>query len=197
MAEIIPLPILHGGKTTIDVIGSAPRGDTGLDQHRHRPPVIVEHRGKNASDTADGDSGHPSRRQRLGRDILRRRTGCRTRHDVRVRRNVRSAYDGTGPGTVIAYSPVTDKTYAMSCSAGYAVVCTGGDDASVYFPSDSAGAAYETTQPSSGEATPEVAHAGSYSGETSCGDELSVGPDTSCTLPKTSARPMRTTVLEP
>lgn len=94
--------------------------------------------------------------------------------------NVRSAYGGTGPGTVTAYSPVTNKTYAMTCSAGDEVVCTGGDNASVYFPSDSAGAAYETTQPSSGEATPSVAHASGYSGKTACGDELSVGADTTC-----------------
>jgi hypothetical protein len=40
---------------------------------------------------------------------------------------------GSGPGTVVAYSPVTDKTYVMSCS-GSPHECTGGDHAAVYFP---------------------------------------------------------------
>jgi len=48
--------------------------------------------------------------------------------------NVRDAYRQHGPGTVVAYSPVTHRTYAMSCSAGATVVCTGGNNASVYFP---------------------------------------------------------------
>jgi hypothetical protein len=47
---------------------------------------------------------------------------------------VRNAYQGHGPGTVMAYSPVTNREYAMSCSAGSPVVCTGGNNASVYFP---------------------------------------------------------------
>ena len=34
----------------------------------------------------------------------------------------------------MAYSPVTHKTYAMTCSDGSQVVCTGGNKASVYFP---------------------------------------------------------------
>jgi hypothetical protein len=49
---------------------------------------------------------------------------------------VESAYFaevGSGPGTVVAYSPVTDKTYVMSCS-GSPHECTGGDHAAVYFP---------------------------------------------------------------
>ncbi len=40
---------------------------------------------------------------------------------------------GSGPGTVVAYSPVTEKTYEMSCS-GSPHECTGGDHAAVYFP---------------------------------------------------------------
>jgi hypothetical protein len=48
--------------------------------------------------------------------------------------NVRAAYWQQGSGTVMAYSPVTHRTYAMSCSRGALVVCTGGNHASVYFP---------------------------------------------------------------
>jgi hypothetical protein len=44
--------------------------------------------------------------------------------------NVQAAYlesglDG-GPGTVTAYSPVTGKTYDLSCSGSQPVLCTGG-----------------------------------------------------------------------
>jgi hypothetical protein len=46
--------------------------------------------------------------------------------------NVQLAYDANGSGTVIAYSPVTDTTYLMTCSGDSPVVCTGGNDATVY-----------------------------------------------------------------
>jgi hypothetical protein len=51
--------------------------------------------------------------------------------------NVRAAYEeevGVGSGIVYAYSPVTEKLYEMQCTAGAPHVCTGGNDASVYFP---------------------------------------------------------------
>lgn len=51
--------------------------------------------------------------------------------------NVQAAYFeevGSGSGTVLAYSPVTDTTYEMYCTAGSPHVCTGGNDASIYFP---------------------------------------------------------------
>jgi len=40
---------------------------------------------------------------------------------------------GSGPGTVVAYSPVTERSYTMTCT-GSPHECTGGDDAVVYFP---------------------------------------------------------------
>jgi hypothetical protein len=51
--------------------------------------------------------------------------------------NVEGAYYeevGSGAGTVIAYSPTTGRTYSMYCTAGSPHVCTGGNDAAVYFP---------------------------------------------------------------
>ncbi|MGH2926135.1 MAG: hypothetical protein ACRDK1_09215, partial [Solirubrobacterales bacterium] len=51
--------------------------------------------------------------------------------------NVRSAYERSGGGNVLikAYSPVTNTTYEMACgSTGSTVVCTGGNNASVFFP---------------------------------------------------------------
>jgi hypothetical protein len=51
--------------------------------------------------------------------------------------NVESDYRsqiGSGSGTVYSYSPAKNQTYAMNCTAGTPHVCTGGTDASVYFP---------------------------------------------------------------
>jgi hypothetical protein len=51
--------------------------------------------------------------------------------------NVQSAYYeevGSGSGTVYAYSPVTERDYAMYCTPGSPHECTGGNDAAVYFP---------------------------------------------------------------
>lgn len=171
---------LHGGKTTIDVIGSAPgatpssasitierqsaggTGGTTRTTSAAATPTVA-YAGSDSGETACGNE------LAVGPD-----TTCA------FAENVRSAYDGSGPGTVMAYSPVTNRTYAMSCSAGDAVVCAGGEDASVYFPSQSAGVPYERPRGGYSDQKPAVAHAGSYSGETSCGDELSVGPDTTC-----------------
>jgi hypothetical protein len=35
---------------------------------------------------------------------------------------------------LVAYSPVTLRTYAMRCWSSATVVCAGGNNASVYFP---------------------------------------------------------------
>ena len=51
--------------------------------------------------------------------------------------NVQSDYFsqiGVGSGTVHSYSPTTERVYTMSCTAGTPHVCTGGNNASVYFP---------------------------------------------------------------
>lgn len=49
-------------------------------------------------------------------------------------RVVRAEYRRTGASVIEAYSPVTGQTYRMSCTAGSPHVCTGGNNASVYFP---------------------------------------------------------------
>jgi hypothetical protein len=41
---------------------------------------------------------------------------------------------GAGSGSVYSYSPTTSQWYRMYCTAGSPHVCTGGNDASVYFP---------------------------------------------------------------
>ena len=171
---------LHGGKTTIDVIGSAPGAAPDstsimVDRQSAGGTAATPRPASAAATPAIAGAGSGSDETACGNDLA---VGPDT--TCAFAENVRSAYEGTGPGTVMAYSPVTNRTYAMSCSTGGAVVCTGGDDASVYFPSDSAGAAYGAAQPSSSEATPTVAHASGYSGGTACGDDLSVGADTTC-----------------
>jgi hypothetical protein len=47
--------------------------------------------------------------------------------------SVRSAYPGSDTPFEV-YSSVTGQTYTMRCSTGSPHVCTGGNDASVYFP---------------------------------------------------------------
>jgi hypothetical protein len=41
---------------------------------------------------------------------------------------------GSGAGTVYSYSPTTGRYYTMYCTAGSPHQCTGGNEASVYFP---------------------------------------------------------------
>jgi hypothetical protein len=51
--------------------------------------------------------------------------------------NVESDYFsqiGAGSGTVYSYSPTTGQSYSMYCTAGEPHQCTGGNNASVFFP---------------------------------------------------------------
>lgn len=50
-------------------------------------------------------------------------------------RAVRSAFEQSGGSSVVeAYSPVTNRSYTMSCStSGVTTVCRGGNNASVFF----------------------------------------------------------------
>ncbi len=49
-------------------------------------------------------------------------------------RIVKETYQKSGQATFEALSPVTGKTYTMSCTGGSPHVCTGGNNAAVYFP---------------------------------------------------------------
>jgi hypothetical protein len=48
--------------------------------------------------------------------------------------NVQAEYYARGPGWISVYSPATDRTYSMYCTASSPHACTGGNDAAVYFP---------------------------------------------------------------
>ena len=48
--------------------------------------------------------------------------------------NVQAEYYRSGAGWISVYSPVTDRTYNMYCTSSSPHVCTGGNNAAVYFP---------------------------------------------------------------
>jgi Glucodextranase, domain B len=169
---------LHGGKTTIDVIGSAPRetpGSTSIVVARQSsagpgatPRAVPPAATPEAPNPGSGETAC------AGGLWVGPNTTCA------FAENVRNAYEASGPGAVSAYSPVTNTTYVMSCSTGPSVVCTGGNAASVYFPSQSAGYPNETGQQESGGSSPTIPPPSSGSNETACGNGLAVGPDTTC-----------------
>jgi hypothetical protein len=149
---------VHRGKTTVDVVASAPGATptaTSIAITRPAPraqtkkapapstrvvtPVVIT-AGATARNSACGDSL-----------VAGPNTTCP------FAEKVRAAYHGAG--TLVAYSPVTHRTYVMTCSAGPAVACTGGNDASVYFP---------------------VAISAPTRSQTNCGPGLSAGPNTTC-----------------
>lgn len=85
--------------------------------------------------------------------------------------NVEQAYDQSGGGAtdVTAYSPVTNDTYVMQCTGSTPHVCTGGNNASVYFDSG----------PSSNN-TPPVTLSPPNPDTTACDQNISVNSVTSC-----------------
>jgi Glucodextranase, domain B len=48
--------------------------------------------------------------------------------------NVRAEFNLSGSGRISVYSPVTSRTYKMFCTDSSPHVCTGGNNAAVYFP---------------------------------------------------------------
>jgi hypothetical protein len=48
--------------------------------------------------------------------------------------NVQAEYYRSGAGWISVYSPATDRTYDMYCTSTSPHVCTGGNNAAVYFP---------------------------------------------------------------
>jgi hypothetical protein len=131
---------LHSGRTTIDVIGSAAGATPGSTS------VVVAQQDNNNSNNNSSGGSKPSAsgatpnvaNSQPGES--NNQTGCGNQLTVgrdttcSFAENVRQKYDQEGPGTYEVYSPVTEKTYAMTCSSGTPVVCRGGNNASVYFP---------------------------------------------------------------
>jgi hypothetical protein len=129
---------LHGRKTTIDVVGSAPGetpGSTSIAVTRQSSG------GSGGSHQQSSSGATPSVAHAAPAGTGPNQTACGGGLSVgpdttcSFAENVRAAYLGNnGAGTVQVYSPVTQKTYSMTCSPGTPVVCTGGNNASVYFP---------------------------------------------------------------
>ena len=128
---------LHGGKTTIDVIGDAAGSVPGATK------VVVVQQGSN--NPGGGGSNKPKSGAtpavaHTSPGQSNNQTPCGNELTVgpdttcSFAENVRAKYDEAGPGTYEIYSPVTEKTYEMTCSTGTPVTCTGGNNASVYFP---------------------------------------------------------------
>jgi Glucodextranase, domain B len=131
---------LHPGKTTIDVIGSASGeapGSTSISVTRqsnsagggtkHQPS------GQSPGSATPGIAHQPPARSGGGQTSCGGGLSVGPDTTCSFAENVRAAYSHSGPGTVEVFSPVTQKTYFMTCG-GRPVVCTGGNNASVYFP---------------------------------------------------------------
>lgn len=129
---------LHGGKTTIDVIGSSTGETPGSTS-----VAVVQQSGNNSSsgsesktstsgatpNVAHEQSGNSADQTPCGGQLaVGPDTSCS------FAENVRSVYEREGPGTYAVFSPVTGKTYSMTCSSSTPVACTGANNASVYFP---------------------------------------------------------------
>lgn len=128
---------LHGGRTTIDVIGSAPGDVPGSTS------VVVVQQGSGGGSSGGSKSTKSSATPNVAHESpgqSNNQTPCGNELTVgpdttcSFAENVRSKYEQEGPGTYEIYSPVTEKTYSMTCSGGAPVVCTGGNNAAVYFP---------------------------------------------------------------
>jgi hypothetical protein len=136
---------LHPGKTTIDIIGSAPNevpGSTNISV-TEQTDSPSGHSGASAPPPSAPNatsSATPGVAYEQPAEYSSGQTSCGGGLAVgpdttcAFAENVRNSYEDEGPGTYEVYSPVTEQTYRMSCSYGTPVVCTGGNDASVYFP---------------------------------------------------------------
>jgi serine/threonine protein kinase len=98
--------------------------------------------------------------------------------------NTQSAYaEADGGHELSVYSPVTGKTYAMTCKGTRLITCTGGNDAAVYFGSAKPSGQNDTTPTPRVE--PEPAPEPEYSGgggaaTQSCDQNISANEVTSC-----------------
>jgi hypothetical protein len=138
---------LHPGKTTIDVIGSAPGmtpGSTSLtitQQSSGGSGESSHHGSSSGGGATPGVAGQRSSPEENGANQNgSNQTSCGGGLSVgpdttcEFAEAVQSAYQSSGgSSTVEAYSPVTKKDYEMTCVTGARVTCTGGIGASVYF----------------------------------------------------------------
>jgi hypothetical protein len=132
---------LQSGKTTIDVIGSAPNESPGSTS------VVITRAGGGGSSA--GSSKGPANSSGATPGVANAQPGTGSASGGQTpcggglsvgpstscafAQNVRAAYQG--PGSYSVFSPVTNQSYSMTCNVNNGqVVCTGGNNASVYFP---------------------------------------------------------------
>jgi hypothetical protein len=133
---------LHPGANTIDVTASAPGFAPTTTTVSVTRPQGTTPRPQGSSSNGAGrsggtpaparsspPSGGPSGGTPCGGGLY---AGPNT--SCSFAQNVKAAYDNTGGGTVSVYSPTTGRTYSMSCTSSPPHVCTGANNASVYFP---------------------------------------------------------------
>jgi hypothetical protein len=128
---------LHGGKTTIDVIGSAPGATPGSTS----VSVTQQSSGGSGKNSTPGTSTTPASPAPQAPTTTSAGSSCGGELSVgpdtscAFAEAVESAYRSSGDEeTVEAYSPVTHKAYEMTCVQRTVVECTGGIGATVYFP---------------------------------------------------------------
>jgi hypothetical protein len=123
---------LHSGANHIDVVATAPGASpitTAVTVIRSKRGRTPQRKSGGATAGGGGSGAGTSGRTNCGSGIT---AGPNT--SCAFARNVVSAYQETGGGTVEVYSPTTRQTYSMSCTSSPPHVCTGANNASVYFP---------------------------------------------------------------
>lgn len=128
---------LRDGKTTIDVIGSAVGETPGATS-----VVVVQQsssssgHGSKVSSTSDAtpNVAHEQPGQSNNQTACGGQLSVGPDTTCPFAESVRTKYEEDGPGTYEVFSPVTEKSYSMTCSTGTPVVCSGGNNAAVYFP---------------------------------------------------------------
>ena len=135
---------LHGGKTTIDVVGSAPGatpGSTSITVTRQSSGSPQHSSGGGSKGSSGGATPNIALERGSEAPAVRGgQTSCGASLSVgpdttcEFAEAVETAYrDSGGSNTVDAYSAVTHKGYEMTCVTGTTVECTGGIGASVFF----------------------------------------------------------------
>jgi hypothetical protein len=157
---------LHPGDNTIDVVASAPGATPAT------ATITIIRKGSGTGDLTkpkkkgSGTGGTPAPRSRPA-PPLSSPSNCApglsagANTSCAFAENVRAAYTRSGSSVLDVYSPVTGQTYRMYCTSGSPHVCTGGNNASVYFADTGTTTTYEVGN---------------------CGNGLSVGPNTSCSF---------------
>jgi hypothetical protein len=123
---------LKSGNNDIDVLATGPDVTPGTTT------ILVKRRTSSKSKSKDKDDDKSSGTNTGGTNAGRTNCGGGVSAGPNTScpfalNTAATYYDNPGP-VIDVYSPVTDRVYTMSCTSGSPHVCTGGNNASVYFP---------------------------------------------------------------